>query len=134
MRMLSLIFMVMAAQYGFGQRLVVRIENIKDDRGEIGVAIYDNDKDFLKKEKSGRFVPAKKGMVEVVFENLPAGGYALSVMHDSNKNGQLDTNLLGIPKEGFGFSNNAMGTFGPPTFEKAKINHQAGVVVIRMRY
>ena len=47
--------------------------------------------------------------ITVVFENLKPGKYAVSVLHDANKNKDLDKNKLGIPKEGFGFSNNVMG-------------------------
>ena len=46
------------------------------------------------------------------------GKYAFRFFHDENSNGKLGTNWLGIPNEGFGFSNNAKGTFGPPAFEK----------------
>jgi len=60
--------------------------------------------------------------VAVVFENLEPGDYAVSVIHDRNNNGKLDTNRLGIPKEGFAFGNNAMGIFGPPSFENAKVS------------
>jgi uncharacterized protein (DUF2141 family) len=56
-------------------------------------------------------------------------------MHDVNKNGELDKNALGIPKEGFGFSNDAAGTFGPPGFDKAKfILPRAGELVITLKY
>ncbi|MFM8912653.1 MAG: DUF2141 domain-containing protein [Flammeovirgaceae bacterium] len=134
MKIFLLLFLMLVAATGAAQQLRVRVENIKDDKGQIGVAIYNSDKDFLKKEMTGKFVPAKKGEVEVVFENLPSGDYALSVMHDSNTNGKIDTNLVGIPKEGFGFSNNVIGTFGPPSFEKAKIKAGVGLVVIKLRY
>jgi uncharacterized protein (DUF2141 family) len=78
--------------------------------------------------------PSKKGEVEVVFENLPAGDYAISILHDVNKDGKMNTNFMGIPKEGYGFSNNVMGTMGPPSFEKAKFKLSSEKVVIRMRY
>jgi len=51
-------------------------------------------------------------------KNLKAGKYAVRYFHDENINGNLDTNLVGIPTEGYGFSNNVTGTFGPPAFEK----------------
>jgi uncharacterized protein (DUF2141 family) len=134
MRVVVLFLLLVVTEGATAQRLVVRVENIKDDKGQIGVAVYNSDKGFLKKEMAGKFVPAKKGEVEVAFENLPAGDYSLSVMHDSNTNGKIDTNQVGIPKEGFGFSNNVIGTFGPPSFEKAKFKLDGQVVVIRLRY
>jgi uncharacterized protein (DUF2141 family) len=51
--------------------------------------------------------------------DMPPGAYALSVVHDENGNGRLDTRL-GIPREGFGFSNNPRIWFGPPSFESAR--------------
>src|SRR5450755_1266464 len=53
------------------------------------------------------------------FPRLNAGAYAISVFHDENSNGRLDTNLMGIPREGVGASNNAKGHFGPPKFDAA---------------
>ena len=54
------------------------------------------------------------------FENLPSGTYALALIHDENGNGKLDT-LMGIPKEGFGFSKNPAIRFGPPSFKSAEL-------------
>ncbi len=102
--------------------LTVQIVNIKDNVGQIAVAIYNSEKEFMKTRYQGKITKAIKGEVEVIFENLPAGSYGLSVMHDSNENGKLDSNFFGMPKEGFGFSNNAMGSFGPPGFDKAKVD------------
>jgi uncharacterized protein (DUF2141 family) len=50
---------------------------------------------------------------------IPAGTYVIGYYIDANENEKLDTNFIGIPKEQFGFSNNARGTFGPPNFESA---------------
>jgi uncharacterized protein (DUF2141 family) len=53
------------------------------------------------------------------FEDIPPGTYALAVIHDENMNGKLDTNMLGIPTEGYGFSNNAKALLGTPSFSAA---------------
>jgi uncharacterized protein (DUF2141 family) len=122
---------VMAQQ----QTLTVQITNIKNDEGQIAVALYNSAKDFMKTRYQGKTTKAAKGEVEIVFENIPSGSYSLSVMHDANVNEKLDSNLFGIPKEGFGFSNNAMGTFGPPSFEKAKVEvSSTKSISIAMRY
>lgn len=55
---------------------------------------------------------------EYVFADIPSGKYSIRLFHDENNNRKMDTNLMGIPKEGYGFSNNAKGTFGPPAYEK----------------
>jgi len=54
-----------------------------------------------------------------MFTNLPAGIYAISVFHDENMNQKLDKNFVGVPKEGYGASNNPKKKMGPPTFEEA---------------
>jgi uncharacterized protein (DUF2141 family) len=59
-------------------------------------------------------VPAQTPKVSLTLHDLPAGEYAVRVMHDRNTNQKLDTNLVGMPREPWGFSNNAVGKFGPP--------------------
>lgn len=102
-------------------KLEVTVRNIKEAKGTIRVGLFTNENDFLKKAAEGKVVKAKRGELTVVFENLKPGDYAVSVIHDENENGELDSNMVGIPKEGFAFGNNAMGMFGPPSFEKAKV-------------
>lgn len=58
-----------------------------------------------------------------VFRNVAHGEIAVKAFHDENLNEKLDTNLVGIPKESFGFSNNATGRFGPPGYEDCKLLH-----------
>ncbi len=71
----------------------------------------------------------------IQFTGVPAGRYALSVFHDENANQKLDT-LVGIPREGFGFSRNPVGRFGPPRFEKVSIELTSGFTrtSVRMQY
>jgi len=57
---------------------------------------------------------------QVVFADLPAGVYAVSVFHDENMNEKLDKNFMGVPKEGYGASNNPKKKMGPPNFEETK--------------
>jgi uncharacterized protein (DUF2141 family) len=102
-------------------RLEVTVTKIKDHKGSIRVGVFNNENDFLKKPLTGKIIKADADEVTVVFENLKPGEYAVSVIHDENENGKLDSNAFGIPNEGFAFGNNAMGMFGPPSFEKAKI-------------
>jgi uncharacterized protein (DUF2141 family) len=70
------------------------------------------------------------------FEDIPPGTYALAVVHDENMNGKLDTNLLGIPKEGYGFSNDAKALLGPPSFSAASFPYdgQNLELTISLRY
>jgi len=55
---------------------------------------------------------------EIIIKNLKPGKYAVRYYHDENLNKVMDTNLVGKPTEGYGFSNNVVGKFGPPSFEK----------------
>ncbi len=66
----------------------------------------------------------KDSVAECRFADVAAGTYAISVWHDIDDNGTLDTNFLGIPKEPVGASNNATGRFGPPKFEKAAFSYE----------
>lgn len=115
--------MICMSVYGFSQtKLQVTVTHIKGAKGNIIVGIFDSDENFLKKPVDGKMIKASGDSVTVVFENLKPGKYAISVLHDANKNEDLDKNKLGIPKEGFGFSNNVIGAMGPPSFERAQFD------------
>jgi uncharacterized protein (DUF2141 family) len=118
----GMLFFLLLPVMAFAQgSLEVTVKNIKEPTGNIRVGLFDTEKGFLKDAIDGKVTKATGGEVTVVFENLKAGEYAVSVIHDENSNGELDTNVMGIPKEGFAFGNNAMGTFGPPSFDKSKV-------------
>jgi uncharacterized protein (DUF2141 family) len=116
--------------------LEVVVKKIKDSKGNVRVGIFKDEKAFLKDAAWGKVVKAQSGEVKVIFEGLPAGTYGVSVIHDENENGELDSGTFGIPKEGFGFGNDAMGMFGPPSFEKASINITAEpkIISIALKY
>jgi len=61
----------------------------------------------------------KSKKAEWVFKNMPYGRYSIKAFHDENENSKMDTNFAGMPVERYGFSNNARGRFGPPSFEQA---------------
>ena len=101
--------------------LEIHVDNIKSKKGSIQFGLFTTEADYLKKPVEKKIIKPTGKEITVVFENLQPGDYALSIIHDENENGELDTNAFGIPKEGFAFGNNAQGSFGPPPFEKAKI-------------
>jgi uncharacterized protein (DUF2141 family) len=104
------------------QSLEVQIDNIKTHEGQIILALYENADTFMGDSPlKWEFVKVDNSPVKVLFKDLPPGEYALSIIHDINNNKKLDKNLIGIPKEPFGFTNNVMGTFGAPSFEDAKV-------------
>ena len=91
------------------------------DKGNVMVALYKKEDKWLARSSMGTMVVAKKEGVTVSFKDLPEGEYAVSLFVDENSNGKMDTNAIGIPIEPYGFSNNASGNFGPPSFEQAKV-------------
>lgn len=113
-------------------RVEVVVTGVRDTAGTIMVALFPDQETFLKKPLTGKMTKAVQGQVHLTFDNVAPGEYAASIIHDANDNRKLDSNFIGIPKEGFGFSNDAMGTFGPPTFEKAKFK-VSGPLVIRIK-
>ena len=114
--------------------VTVRIQGLRNDTGIIFVALFDSERGFDgKKHAAGGQARPSGGSAVVVFQNVAPGTYAFSFIHDENENKKLDTNFLGIPTEGFGFSRDAMGTFGPPSFEATAMTVLAGAVTVRMR-
>jgi len=119
--------------------LVVEVEGLKDDKGQLHASLYASEEGFpTKPEKALRHVdvPIVDGKARVVFEGLPPGGYAVAAYHDENGNGKLDTGFLGIPTEGLASSNDAKGFMGPPSFEKARVEVARGEnrIVVRVTY
>ena len=118
---------VLATHVTVADTLIVEVNNIKK-AGEIHVAVYDNAEAFEadRGEKGGAAPGIVDGTIVMVdagtstFEyELPAGQYAVGIFHDVNLNNKMDNNFLGLPKEQYGFSNNARALFGPPSFEDA---------------
>lgn len=103
------------------QSLEIEVVGLKGGEGRVLVAIYDSAEAWMKKPLRGAVgQPDAEGKLRLRVDGLPEGDYALSLIHDANGNGKLDMNVLGMPTEPFGFSNNAMGSFGPPKFEQAR--------------
>ena len=100
--------------------ITLMIEGVDDPVGEIRIAIFDSENRYLENPSLADVVPASQTKIEWQIENLAYGQYAIAVYHDKNKNGKLDTNMLGIPLEEYGFSNNARGRFGPASWSQAK--------------
>ena len=110
-----------AAGLAHAADLTITVKGVRSADGAVFLAVYDSDKTFMKvpQAKTTRRLNSSKGDLQVVIHDLPAGKYAIAGYHDENGNGKLDTNEFGIPQEGYGFSNNARGTSGPPKFSEA---------------
>lgn len=100
--------------------VVVTISNFKNNNGYAMVAIFNKEESFLNVGLKSAKVKIENNTCSVTFKDLPKGIYAVSMFHDENDNNKMDTNVLGIPKETYGCSNNAKGSFGPPKWDDAK--------------
>jgi uncharacterized protein (DUF2141 family) len=105
----------------------VEIQNISNSTGTVACALFESPDGFpvsyLKYATNIMVIKIRDVQARCDFLDIPPGTYALAVIHDENRNGQLDTNRLGIPKEGYGFSNDAKGFFGAPSFSAAKFEY-----------
>lgn len=94
----------------------LQVEGLGKVEGEIRIAMFNSSESYTKEPVYTVVLPVDSTVVEWKVDELPFGAYAIAVYHDKNENGKLDTNLLGIPKERYGFSNNARGKFGPASW------------------
>ena len=117
----------------------VQITGLKSNSGKCIVYIYKDKKGFPTEPKYAVATTTaliKDSKALTVFKGISSGEYAISVVHDENDNGKLDTNFLGIPKEGIGTSNNAKGTLGPPSYEDSRfaIGNKTNSISITIKY
>lgn len=100
-------------------KVSVSISNIKNNNGVCRVCIFDNAAAFNGEGKPVQCVtaPVKANKSVALFENIPAGTYAISVFHDANNNNKFDVNFVGMPKEGYGASGNKLPFAAAPAFK-----------------
>jgi uncharacterized protein (DUF2141 family) len=105
----------------------VKVLGIRNSTGTVDCALFDSavgfPTEFLLKASRVMVLRVRNERARCDFEDIPPGVYALVVIHDENSNGKLDTNWLGIPTEGYGFSNDARGRLGPPKFPAASFSY-----------
>lgn len=106
----------------------VKIDGVANGKGKLRVAVCDENS-FLKKCALGAVAPAHASTTTVEVPNVPAGNWAVMAYHDENDNQKLDRNGMGIPSEGYGFSNGAVAKYGPPQFKQAAVTVGAAPVV-----
>lgn len=107
--------------------LKVTITNIESNEGKIRAVLFKGKNGFPdEKEKAFRSasVDAQTGKSTLIFENIPFGEYAISLLHDKNGNGKMDFNFIGYPQEGYGISNNKNPGLSMPKYEDAHFTHQ----------
>jgi uncharacterized protein (DUF2141 family) len=122
-------------QTGHAADLTVAVEGVKDDQGLIGCALYNKAEGFTKMGSAIALTGEKaspKGN-RCHFADLPAGTYAVAVLHDSNSNKKMDFSMLGMPEEDWGMSNNIRPALRAPTFKESAFIIQSDPVNITIR-
>ena len=118
------------------QEFNVKILNIENSTGTVACALFESPvgfpTEFLHSATNVMIIKIRKAQARCDFEDIPPGMYAMVVIHDANMNGKLDTNLLGIPKEGYGFSNDAKGLIGAPSFSAASFTYDGQNIDLTM--
>lgn len=100
----------------------VKVSGLRNMKGKVQICLTANPKawpDCSKDRNAYKRTVTATAAANVEFAGIAPGTYALSLIHDENGNGKLDTAVM-IPKEGFGFSRNPTITFGPPKFKTAQ--------------
>ncbi len=133
-KMILLLMGVMVGLVLSAQDLTMHITGIKQGKGVILIALFNGEAGFPSDTKKAvellRATPVD-GKAELTVKNLLPGRYAVSLFQDTNGDGILNTNFLGIPKEGYGVSNNAFNTFSAPIYKEASFQYPA-ITVLNM--
>ncbi|MCX6230628.1 MAG: DUF2141 domain-containing protein [Bacteroidetes bacterium] len=125
--------------YSQNRKITVNVSGFKSDKGKCLLYLYNNKKGFPTDADKAIHTSIGKilnGKSCIILNNIADGDYAISVIHDENDNGKLDKNFIGMPKEGVGVSNNAKGSFGPPSFKDSKfqLNKELLISNITIKY
>ena len=135
----SLFILISFITYSQSIEIVINISGLRSDNGKCLLYLYNNKKGFP--NDAGKAINSANGSIlngksTIVLNDIPNGEYAIGVIHDENDNGKMDTNFLGMPKEGVGVSNNAKGHFGSPSYEDSKfqLNRKSLIMTITIKY
>jgi len=120
-----------------GSRQCVQISNLGKGKGALMMAWFNSEEAFRKKDKavySRKQEVRGEDSVNIYFDEVPPGTYAIAVFLDENGNGKLDVNMFGIPKEKYGFSNNIYPAFRGANYKEASFQIQDQEQTIRIRF
>jgi uncharacterized protein (DUF2141 family) len=116
--------------------LVLEIGEFRNTNGHLLISLYNTEKDFPENRKASfRTIKVKASEAKgpIVFRGLPYGEYALVFLHDENDNENMDKNMVGMPLEGYGASNNAVNTFSAPKYQESKIQLSQAIVKQKLK-
>lgn len=119
--------------------ITISISNLRNSDGLLGVALFRTEHGFPEKSEKAfalTGIRLENERQEIILRDIPYGTYAVSVLHDENANMEMDKNWLGIPREGFGASNNPKISMGPPEFDESNFVLDASDIslIIDMKY
>ena len=114
---LALILAISSVSFAQNKVTVV-VPNVKQIKGSLMVCLVAKKANYLKDCFKDESIKVEAKETTAVFVDVPKGDYAVTIFHDKNNDGKLNTNFIGIPKEPYGFSNNPLAMFGPPSYEK----------------
>ncbi len=117
--------------------LTIRVTGARNTKGKIGVTLFQGAQGFpddtSKAIRQQRVeIDPNTMSAQVTFKDVPQGAFAVSVLHDENGNGKMDKNFVGMPKEGYGASNNPKKKKRAPTFDEAKFSLSTGEQTIEI--
>ncbi len=109
------------AQSGGQGSVILKITGLRSEKGQVKIAVFNSSEKWLGEEPVYSSTIKVDGQsVTWKMNDVPYGDYGVAVFHDENSNGKMDKNILGMPLEPYGFSNNVRITFGPPKWDNAK--------------
>ena len=107
-------------------QIIIKLSGFEHRKGNVRCALHRED-DWLARPYKSAVAPISKELTsECMFALVKPGTYAIATYHDENNNGELDSNFIGIPKEGVGISNMKKMKMGKPSFEDAKFKYTGG--------
>ncbi|HEY9114843.1 MAG TPA: DUF2141 domain-containing protein [Bacteroidales bacterium] len=117
--------------------LILKVTNISPLTGKIMVAVFNSEETYFDVDKmyAGYEIAADSSVVVYVIQDLPVGTYAITIYHDEDNNGEMNRSWLGMPKEGYAFSNNFTSAIRPASFSDAAFQlSRDTTLVIKMNY
>ena len=116
--LMPLIFILGFNELKAQSTLEIQVLNLRSNNGSVALELVDENNEIVKEINS----KILNQICIIIVNNLKDGKYAIRYFHDENSNAELDTNWIGIPKEGYGFSRDAYGNFGPKDFTEWLFN------------
>jgi uncharacterized protein (DUF2141 family) len=126
---------VTAASAQSANRISATISGLRSDQGVVRCGLYASADGFRQpgRELRGAAASIRGQRATCVFGNVPVGTYAIAAFHAEQNEAQIETGAFGKPKQGYGFSRNASGSFGPPGFSDAAFEYRGGAQALQIR-